>query len=942
MRIRSQFMAFLLGLLLVLSPIGFQQLGLGNFIEQAVAQQTKPRTGKKPAIISPSTPLTNSKKPAVSPTTPPKPTAQPFDSAVKGFQKLDGLFTLYQNRKAGRLLAEIKPDQLNVNYLWTTTLESGVGESGLYSGLPLSDFLFYFRQVNNTLQLAVRNVYFRAQPGDPLQRSINRSFSDSVLFALPIRSTHPQRKSMLVDITPVLMSDFPGLAAILSESLPSSYSLDSSKSYLAPARAFPLNLELESVYNFTSSRANSYVSSLPDGRALTLRVRYSLSELPAKKSYKPRLADQRVGYFITAYQDFSNDNRREPFVRYINRWQLEKKDPNAPLSPPKDPIVFWIENTVPLEYRQTVREGVMMWNQAFEKIGFKDAIEVKQMPDRATWDPADVRYNTIRWFNSLDATFAMGPSRVNPLTGQILDADIIVDANFLRFIKQEARIFTEGSESTQQGLLGNLANNTQTCSYRRIPARLQATSSEASQTQARSNPQAFLGKLMKEYDLCYGLEVSRHFAVGSNTVAFLRNASPTSEEMKDYTHQFLREIIAHEVGHTLGLRHNFHGSTLLKPEELNNLEMTRKRGLVSSVMDYNPANLAPKHLKQGDYFTPRVGPYDEWAIEYGYKPIEATVPQAERRALQEIAQRAPQPELAYGTDEDLYAFLDPGINAFDMSGDMITYSQWQMDNAQDMWSRLEKRYPIKGESFSEARSVFDKIFFQYFNYASVLPQYIGGQSFSRNYAGDPGERPPFEGVSLAQQRQALTAIQKYVFDDGAFRFSPALLNKLAPSRWSHWGSNIPVFQLDYPIYDRIFFLQRFVLADLLSPDRLARLRDAEMKSRPGEALTIPELFQTLQSKIWQESLEADASKAHLSSLRRAIQRDYLETLTDMVLRRYPVPDDARTVAWYQLRQLRDSLGSALRRSDLDTYTRAHYEESRDRIVKALEAPLQAK
>lgn len=886
-------------------------------------------------------PASSTRKPNLPAETDPAKVLESLNQAIKGSRKLPGLFTLYQNAKANRLLAEIKPDQLNVNYLWTTTLESGIGEEGVYSGLPLGDFIFYFRRVNNNLHLAVRNVYFRAQPGDPLQRSINRSFSDSVLFSLPIRE-HPQRKTLLVDLTPILMSDFPGLSAYLSSVLPGSYSVDSGKSYISAAKSFPLNVELESTYNFTSAKADAYVPSLPDGRALTLRVRYSLSKLPENNGYRPRLADQRVGYFITAYQDFSNDNQREPFVRYINRWHLEKADPKATLSKPKKPIVFWLENTIPLEYRNTVREGVLMWNQAFEKIGFKDAIEVKQMPDNATWDPADVRYNTIRWFNSLDATFALGPSRVNPLTGQILDADILVDASFLRYTKQQAKIFTEGESDTAKSFLGQLANQAQFCSYRRIPPRIRQQAPAQQAPESSSSSTAHLTRLMQEYDLCYSAEMPRHFAVGSNTLAFLGNVSPTSDEMKRFTHQFLRELIAHEVGHTLGLRHNFHASTLLKPEELNNTEITRQKGLVSSVMDYTPPNLAPKGVKQGDYYTPRVGPYDEWAIEYGYQPIEATVPRAELRALQAIAQRSPQPDLAYGTDEDLISFLDPQINTFDLSSDMVTYAQWQMDNAREMWARLDRRYPIKGESFTEARSVFDRIFLQYFNNASILPQYIGGQSFNRNYAGDPGARLPFEDIPVEKQRAALAAIQKYVFDDSTFRFSPELLNKLAPSRWSHWGSNIPVMRLDYPIYDRLFFLQRFVLSDLLAPDRLARLRDAEMKSKAGTTLSLPELFNTLQVSIWKEVTQPNESTTQASSLRRALQRDYLDALVAMVLRTYEVPDDARTVAWYQLRQLRDQLGAALNRSDLDTYARAHYEESRDRIIKALEAPLQSR
>ncbi|HEY9750620.1 MAG TPA: DUF5117 domain-containing protein, partial [Allocoleopsis sp.] len=294
------------------------------------------------------------------------PDLQSFDKVIKKTQKISGLFTLYRNKETGKLYAEIKPGQLNQNFLATMTLESGIGESGLYSGLPTGDCLFQFRRVNQNIHFVVPNTYFRTRAGDPLQRSIDRSFSDSVLASLPIKSIHPKRKTILVDLGPLLLNDFAGLTPMVSWMLEAPYSIDSNKSYFGPTKAFPFNVEIESVYGFSGGGGDSdpgYVNTLPDSRALTLRVHYSLSELPKNNPYRPRLADDRIGYFITAYQDFSDDNRREPFVRYINRWDLQKQDPDAALSPPKQPIVFWIENTVPLEYRDAVREGVLMWNR---------------------------------------------------------------------------------------------------------------------------------------------------------------------------------------------------------------------------------------------------------------------------------------------------------------------------------------------------------------------------------------------------------------------------------------------------------------------------------------------------------------------------------------------------------------------------------------------------
>ncbi len=866
-----------------------------------------------------------------------KQSLQPFDQVVKDTEKLNGLYTLYRQRETGKVYLEIKPTQLNKNYLGTVTMESGIGERGIYSGMPLQDFLFYFRRVNNNLHFVVRNVNFRTRPGDPQARSLARSFTDSVLYSLPIKSIHPQRQTILVDLGDLLLSDLPGLGAELSSLLKTPYKIDDKKSYFGDTKAFPLNMEIESVYGFSASgnQQSTSLQTIPDSRALTLRVRYSLSQLPVNSNYVPRLADDRIGYFITAYQDFSSDQRNDPFVRYINRWDLEKQDPSAPLSPPKKPIVFWIENAVPLEYREAIKEGVLMWNQAFEKAGFKDAIQVKQMPNDAKWDPADVRYNTIRWINTVDGFFALGPSRVNPLTGEILDADIIVDASFLRGLKQEYRSLVQPSQAQPQSLLSYLMGDRRLCA--------DGIGKEAStqQESAESSPRSSLSMMAIAYDLCYGKEVANQFAIGSLALSF-QNIMPSSDQMTNYIHQYLRLIIAHEVGHTLGLRHNFRGSTLLKPEDLNNTDISRTKGLATSVMDYLPPNIAPENVKQGDYFPTVIGAYDQWAIQYGYIPSKAAHPLAEKRFLEQITRLSAQPQLAYATDEDMFD-VDPNVNAWDNSSDVLRYSQSQLNNSRLMWQRLNKRYPATGESYSELSSLFEKVFLQYLRHTYYITKYIGGQSFYRNHAGDRAGKLPFEPVPVEKQRQALATLEKYIFAADAFNFPPELLNKLAPSRWMHQGKEVMMGRLDYPIHDSINVMQSLVLKELLSGDRLTRLRDIELKSAPGQALSMPELFDSLQNSIWTEVVQPKAELTKISSLRRALQRQHLNMMTSMVLRTVSVPEDARTLAWYNLRQLRESLNKRISHSGkLDEYTQAHLEETRDRINKTLNAEIQSR
>lgn len=893
---------------------------------------------------------------------------QPFEQVVKDAQKLEGLFTLYRNPATNKVYLEITPQQLTKKFLCFVTLESGLGEGGIVSGLPFGDFLFQLRRVQNNVQFVIPNINFRTSPGDPQAGSVERAFSESILYSLPLKSIHPQRQTLLIDLGDLLMSekrDLPGLRAILPKILGAAYSIDEDKSYFKDVKAFPLNVEIASIYGFSSDNdsAVNYLPSVPDSRAFNLRIHYSFSEVPLNNGYRPRLADERVGYFLTAYKDFSDKTGRQPFVRYINRWHLQKQIPTAPMSPPVQPIVFWIENNVPLEYRDAIRDGILEWNKAFEKAGFTEAIQVKQMPDNAKWDPADVRYNTIRWSSSFEPDFAgLGPSRTNPLTGEILDADILLDANIVRQIKQGYRSLVEQNRSLAKSFQGRNGSNTNPCQFGMYSRYLQMlenadlkkdgesssggiagdlpTLVERYQQQKRSP----LDRLLSSSDMCFGLESSRQFAIGAMSMSLLENnAAPSSAAIDNYVTQYIRFLTAHEVGHTLGLRHNFHGSTMLQPEDLNNTQVTRTQGMVASVMDYLPINLAPPGTVQGDYYPTIVGPYDDWAIEYGYKVLGGANPNSDLPGLQQIASRAGEPQLAYAPDEDTVDNLDPAANSFDLSGNMLKYSQWQLDNARAMWKRLEMRIPAGEEGYNELRVMFDSVFGYYVSQVMNATLYVGGQSFNRVRPGDSNAKLPFVPIELSQQREALATLDKYVFAPDAFSFAPELLNKLAPSRWEHWGSPALVFPLDYPIGDRITFLQRFVLRVLLSPVRLARLRDAELKSSPESALRLPEVFDTLQKDIWQEVLQQTNKKMEISTFRRSLQREHLAILIGMVLRKTSVPEDARSFAWYELRQLREGLSKSIRNLDrnADAYTRVHLEETRDRISKVLNAQIQS-
>lgn len=903
-----------------------------------------------------------------------------FEDIVADAEEIPGLFTLYRNKDTDELYLEITPRQLNTNFITVTTLNSGVGEFLLYRGFPLGEFTFQFRKVRDSLQVVVPNIYFRSDMDDPQRRSIERSFSDSVVASLPILSTHPERETYLVNWSEVLLGgqDLTGFTSTIGWLL-GGYYPNPGTSYLENAQSFPENVEIDASYGFSGGGGLGGFSffsltAIPDSRAFNLDVHFSISQLPTNNGYQPRLADERVGYFVTAHQDLSRFNRNDLFIRYIDRWHLEKENPGASVSRPKEPIVFWIENTVPLEYRDAIRQGILIWNKAFENAGFKDAIEARQMPDNADWDPSDIRYNTVRWTNSIDFFGAIGVPRVNPLTGEILDADVVIDAGLLRSVQNSS-----GFIASQLGLQGTSPNpSPQMCnsslrqsyeqwlrlhqqsSFDRVP-RDNTRFSEISPLRDSTNQSSVLLTTEPE-DYCFGLAIANNGALGALTLKTMHNVLPSGDEMQEFVNQYLTYLTAHEIGHTLGLRHNFRGSTMLSPDELNNMAITQEKGLTGSVMDYVPVNLAPPGTEQGDFFSTAVGPYDHWAIEYGYKPTDAVTPSQELPELEKIARRSAEPGLSYATDEDTFDFYNPEAVQWDMSSDPLVYAQGQMDNARELWSKLHLRYPIPGESYSELRDRFDIVFFNYLSHAMTASRYVGGQVFNRDRRGDPGGRQPFELVPLEKQREAIDVLQKYVFAPDAFDFSPQLIRQLAPSRWWHWGTFPVLSRLDYPVYDTVSFLQTFILSDLLSAERLGRLRDAAFSYPSESVLPMNELFEAVQTGIWSEVYadhsDQSSGPLQIASLRRSLQRQHITVLTSIMgtngnvlndpiasfmdiliaFQTAGAPDDARILARYQLDALDSSITHVLNKESnrLDVTTKAHLEDSHNRILKALE------
>jgi hypothetical protein len=439
---------------------------------------------------------------------------------------------------------------------------------------------------------------------------------------------------------------------------------------------------------------------------------------------------------------------------------------------------------------------------------------------------------------------------------------------------------------------------------------------------------------------------------------------------EEFLGQMIKEVVMHEVGHSLGLRHNFKASTMLRADQLNDTTITRAKGQSGSVMDYNPINIAPKGQKQGDYITTTIGPYDYWAIEYAYKPIDGD----EATELKKIAARSPDADLVYGTDEDMILNNDPLVNTYDMGSDTLQFAKERITLASQLLAGLDDKVVKDGESWSRVRHAFSILLNQWGNGSFLAASHIGGQSVSRDHKGGKQSHDPIVPVKGAKQREALTFLSDQILSDKAFKFSPALLRKLASERWYHWG-NESLFSFggggtDYPLHERILGIQKIVLNQCLAADVLSRLQNQELEADPnGEPLTIAQVFRALTEGVWSELAlrdepgkeKADAKRTmNLSAIRRNLQREHLRKLCTLVLgsKRAPVDDlygfivfenssavpaDARSLARLHLKEIAGRIDKVLGRNDLtiDDTTKAHLEESRHKIGKVLEAGIDA-
>jgi hypothetical protein len=722
--------------------------------------------------------------PPAAPTAPEKPKTEKASiaSKTKNCTRMEGLFTLFRDSSTGKLYMLLRKDQLNKEFIHFTYTENGALASGHHRGQYRGSQIIRVRKYYENIEFEAQNTGFYFNPKSPLSRSAEANISHALLASEKIAASDEAKGEYLIDADELFLSEklhqvkpapMPGMP-------PGSFSLGSlakSKTKYNQVRNYPENTDLVVQYVYESPFATgSGGEEVTDSRAVSVLLQHSLIALP-ENDFKPRFEDPRVGYFTESVNDMTTDaavNYRDP----IHRWNLVKKDPSQALSEPVKPIVWWIENTTPLEYRETIRQAALQWNLAFERIGFKNAVQVNIQPDDATWDAGDIRYNVLRWTSSPNPPFGgYGPSFVNPRTGEILGADIMLEYVFVT------------NRLVREKLFG-------------VPAAAEAEHS---------------------HDACYAADML-HMQTLLGKQALAASAAGDEAGLSKLVTQSLYYLILHEMGHTMGLMHNMKASQLLSPAQLK-AASGNNADLIGSVMDYPAINLNGLGGNGLDYCQTRPGPYDLWAIEFGYSTsLEDEA--AEQKRLEKILSRSSEPSLTFGNDADDMRnpgkAIDPRVMVNDLSSDAITYAVERAKQVQGLLDGLKARYS-NGNSYEELRDAFAVITGEYSTSMGIISRYIGGVYVERS--GPGSGKQPYTPVSYTDQKRAMAALKEYAFAPDAMNVDAALIPYLQPQRR---GFNFFSSTEDPKLHNRVRMMQGSVLNHLLHPEVMLRLSDSRL------------------------------------------------------------------------------------------------------------------
>ncbi len=852
---------------------------------------------------------------------PQKPKYKPWGKVLKDAESHDGLIKVWT--KDEDVYFELSEENMEVPYLAISCISQGIGSNFVYGGLPVDEMMFDFKRDKDHVQMRRLSTNFRAPGDEGLENAIKLSFAESIVENFAIESE--RGKSVLIKVNSPFLTDMAGMNLWLGAVLQRPVRLDRKKVYFGEIKNFPENLEIDTRLTYSpASVMGLNLPNVPDPRSIQVGVQYSILKLPAEPM-KPRYEDDRVGFFTTSHKDFTREKKESFFVHYANRWRLEKKDPNAAMSEPVKPIVYYLDPTIPDEYVQYIKEGVEWWQRAFEEAGFKNAIIAKRPDPEADkdYDAEDARYTTIRWnVNDQVSYGAIGPSRVDPRTGEIIDADILFEHNMVaNFGKTFRRVASPRAALMEIDpmlvhLIGDEEEIAQANLINEIP-------------QLKGKAHMFCNAAAQVQN-----------AIGMQYLAMLANGLISAGEIDPtFVADALRWVTSHEVGHTIGLRHNFKSSSAVDYDRLNDKSYIADVGMTGSVMDYPSVNIALDSSKQGYYWGPTVGTYDRWAVRWGYSDVAGETADDEWPALLKIAAEAGKKEHLYGTDEDTYPMgaMDPRSHTSDLSDDNLAWAMERVAVCDQLLKggQLESRIVEEGDNYVALRYAVQTLMMQKYIAHLKAIKYMGGYYTERPHKGDGSGNLPMTPVSAAKQMEALQFVTSNSMDVSNWLVPTDMLDKLMDDKQWSWQNN--PFGLgrrfDFPLSGWVASIQNALIANMMNPMLQARIVETGYKmDRPFE---LSSLYSELTKTIWTQNT---TPRGQTAGMQRNLQRVYVDTLIRQVVTPNPfLPQDAVALSRLNLQRIRNRANSALQRSGLGDTTNAHLMETVARIDRALDA-----
>ena len=682
-----------------------------------------------------------------------------IEEKTKDLKKYEGFMNFYWDENASKIFLEV--DKLDSEFLYVTSLPAGLGSNdiGLDRGLLGGERIVKFSKTGRKILLIQPNYNFRAITNDAAERrAVEQSFAQSTIWGFTVEAETGNRS--LVDATDFLLRDAMRVSNSLRRNQQGGYSVDKSRSviYLPRTKNFPQNAEFETTITFVNNdgTTGNYVNSVtPSSEAITLRVHHSFVQLP-DNDYQPRVFDPRSSFIPISYYDYSTPISEPIEKMFIMRHRLKKKDPTAALSDPVKPIIYYVDNGTPEPIRSALIEGASWWNQAFEAAGYRNAFQVKLLPEDA--DPMDVRYNVINWVHRSTRGWSYGASVTDPRTGEIIKGHVSLGS----------------------------------------------------------------------------LRVRQDYLIATGLLAPYETGVPADDKMLKMALERLRQLSAHEVGHTIGLMHNYAAS------------VSNRASVMYYPSPFVRVNAAGK-IDLSNAYDQKIGDWDKASITFGYSdfPIGTN----ESTALNKILTDAAAKGLQFISDRDARAEggLHPQAHLWDNGTDAVTELKEIMKVRNVALSNFSEKNIRPGMPMAMLEDVLVPVYFIHRYQVEAVSKMVGGMYYTYALRGDG--QTVTKALSKGEQLKALNVLIDCL--DPKFLQLPERIAQLIPPRPAGYDFSRELFKkrtgLAFDVLTPAETAADLPLSFIFNSERLNRMMQYEAANN---GLGVYEMMNTLVAKTW--------------------------------------------------------------------------------------------